>query len=110
MFDIKTRLELEIETYRHLLEGELDQSSSQSLSTATESKVIVCKVTESTVSKFSTESTSEVSSSSTIESQTSSVELVQDPTKILKVKTFEEEVIDGQVVSSRVEEVEQKVN
>ncbi|XP_073464052.1 keratin, type I cytoskeletal 47 kDa-like [Aquarana catesbeiana] len=110
LFDIKTRLELEIETYRHLLEGELDQSSSQSLSTATESKVIVCKVTESTVSKFSTESTSEVSSSSTIESQTSSVELVQDPTKILKVKTFEEEVIDGQVVSSRVEEVEQKVN
>ncbi|XP_040185749.1 keratin, type I cytoskeletal 47 kDa-like [Rana temporaria] len=103
LFDIKTRLELEIETYRHLLEGELDQSSSQSLSTATKSKVIVCKVTEST-----TESTSEVSSSS--KSQTSSVELVKDPTKIVKVKTFEEEVIDGQVVSSRVEEVEQTVN
>ncbi|XP_077316002.1 keratin, type I cytoskeletal 47 kDa-like isoform X2 [Lithobates pipiens] len=103
LFDIKTRLELEIETYRHLLEGELDHSSSRSLSTATDSKVIVCKVTESTVSKFSTESTSEVSASSTIESQSSSIQLV-------KVKTFEEEVIDGQVVSSRVEEVEQKVN
>lgn len=39
-----------------------------------------------------------------------SFEFLLDPTKTRKVKTIVEEVVDGKVVSSRVEEVEEKVN
>ncbi|XP_077316005.1 keratin, type I cytoskeletal 47 kDa-like [Lithobates pipiens] len=92
LLDIKTRLEMEIETYRRLLEGELGQFSQSSSSS---SKAV---------------STSQVSSSSTTKSQTSSVDSKKDPTKTRKVKTIVEEVVDGKVVSSRVEEVEEKVN
>ncbi|KAG8566378.1 hypothetical protein GDO81_013214 [Engystomops pustulosus] len=86
LLDIKTRLEMEIETYRRLLEGELGQFSQTSVSTTSSS------------------STTKVSS------QTSSVDSRKDPTKTRKVKTIVEEVVDGKVVSSRVEEVEEKVN
>ncbi|KAE8574786.1 hypothetical protein XENTR_v10003579 [Xenopus tropicalis] len=75
LLDIKTRLEMEIETYRRLLEGELSSSSSSV-------QVI----------------TSQSSSSSK-----------KDPSKTRKVKTIVEEVVDGKVVSSRVEEVEENV-
>ncbi|KAG8536142.1 hypothetical protein GDO81_027002 [Engystomops pustulosus] len=77
---------MEIETYRRLLEGELGQFSQTSVSTTSSS------------------STTKVSS------QTSSVDSRKDPTKTRKVKTIVEEVVDGKVVSSRVEEVEEKVN
>ncbi|XP_072270885.1 keratin, type I cytoskeletal 12-like [Pyxicephalus adspersus] len=75
LLDIKTRLEMEIETYRRLLEGELGSISVQ-------------KTT----------------------SQTSSVDSKRDPTKIRKVKTIVEEVVDGKVVSSQVKELEEKIN
>ncbi|XP_018412065.1 PREDICTED: keratin, type I cytoskeletal 47 kDa-like [Nanorana parkeri] len=75
LLDIKTRLEMEIETYRRLLEGEIDQFSSQSSSIVTESR----------------------SSSSTA-------------TKTRKVKTIIEEVVDGKVVSSTVQEIEENMN
>ncbi|KAM5134811.1 keratin, type I cytoskeletal 12-like [Mantella aurantiaca] len=75
LLDIKTRLEMEIETYRRLLEGELGS--------------------------FSVQQT---------KSQTSSVDSKKDPTKIRKVKTIVEEVVDGKVVSSEVKELEEKIN
>ncbi|KAM5135070.1 uncharacterized protein ACMZJ9_017670 [Mantella aurantiaca] len=94
LLSIKTRLEMEIETYRRLLEGELGQFSQSSTSKSSSSSL----------------STTQVSSSSTSKSQTSSVDSKKDPTKTRKVKTIVEEVVDGKVVSSRVEEVEEKVN
>ncbi|KAE8574772.1 hypothetical protein XENTR_v10003575 [Xenopus tropicalis] len=72
LLDVKTRLEREIETYRILLEGELN--------------VKVEKVVEQVV------------------------EVKKDPTKTRKVKTIVEEVVDGKVVSSSVQEVEEKLN
>ncbi|NP_001233245.1 keratin 12, gene 2 L homeolog [Xenopus laevis] len=72
LLDVKTRLEREIETYRILLEGELNVKKVE----------IVEQV----------------------------VEVKKDPTKTRKVKTIVEEVVDGKVVSSSVQEVEEKLN
>ncbi|OCT62036.1 keratin, type I cytoskeletal 47 kDa [Xenopus laevis] len=80
LHDIKTRLEMEIETYRRLLEGEFGSSKSSS----------TVQVTEVSASQSSSSSK-------------------KDPSKTRKVKTIVEEVVDGKVVSSRVEEVEENV-
>ncbi|KAG8566379.1 hypothetical protein GDO81_013215 [Engystomops pustulosus] len=80
LLDIKTRLEMEIETYRRLLEGELGQfSSSYSSQTSTTVKA-------------------------------ESIEVKKDPSKSKRVKTIIEEVVDGKVVSSSVNEIEEKIN
>ncbi|XP_073539432.1 keratin, type I cytoskeletal 47 kDa-like [Phyllobates terribilis] len=105
LLDIKTRLEMEIETYRRLLEGELGQFSQSSASKSSSSST-----SASSASSASKVSSSQVSSSQVSKSQTSSVDSKKDPTKTRKVKTIVEEVVDGKVVSSRVEEVEEKVN
>ncbi|XP_054252701.1 keratin, type I cytoskeletal 12-like isoform X2 [Indicator indicator] len=81
LLDIKSRLEMEIETYRRLLDGEL---SGQGV-------------------------TFESSSLTGSKSQTQSLDSSQDPTKTRKIKTIVEEVVDGKVVSSQVKEVEEKI-
>ncbi|KAG8429762.1 hypothetical protein GDO86_007067 [Hymenochirus boettgeri] len=86
LLDVKTKLEMEIETYRRLLEGELSSLTKSSVSSSSSSST-----------KAVTQTTSSQSSSS------------RDPSKTRKVKTIVEEVVDGKVVSSRVEEVEEKV-
>ncbi|XP_077316006.1 keratin, type I cytoskeletal 47 kDa-like [Lithobates pipiens] len=97
LLDIKTRLEMEIKTYHHLLEGELGKLSIQSSSSETASS-------SSTVSDEQT-----FSSSNTI-SQTSPVDSRKAPTRAVMVKTIIEEVVDGKVVSSRSEQVEEMRN
>ncbi|XP_073539431.1 keratin, type I cytoskeletal 47 kDa-like [Phyllobates terribilis] len=95
LLDIKARLEMEIETYRRLLEGELGQFSSSASS--------VSKSKSSNVSSSS-------SSSSSAAVKTESIDSKKDPTKSKRVKTIIEEVVDGKVVSSSVNEIEEKLN
>ncbi|XP_077316007.1 keratin, type I cytoskeletal 47 kDa-like [Lithobates pipiens] len=97
LLDIKNRLEMEIETYRRLLDGELGQSSSSTSKS-------------STSSKSSTVSSSASSSTSTVAVKTASIDEKKDAAKTRVVKTIVEELVDGKVVSSSVQEHQEKLN
>ncbi|KAM6334180.1 uncharacterized protein FN964_014109 [Alca torda] len=83
LLDIKTHLEMEIETYRRLLDGEFVSAG----------EGVTFESSPLTASK----------------SQTQSLDSSQDTTKTRKIKTIVEEVVDGKVVASHVKEVEEKI-
>uniref|UniRef100_A0A4W2IQI9 Keratin 12 n=1 Tax=Bos indicus x Bos taurus TaxID=30522 RepID=A0A4W2IQI9_BOBOX len=78
LLNVKARLELEIETYRRLLDGEAQGDS----------------LVESSYVTAST-------------SQAPSTDSSKDPNKARKIKTIVQEVVNGEVVSSQVKEIEE---
>ncbi|XP_005597480.2 keratin, type I cytoskeletal 12 [Equus caballus] len=78
LLDVKHRLELEIETYRRLLDGEAQGDVLDEITSVTDSK-----------------------------SQAQSTDSSKDPTKTRKIKTIVQEVLNGEVVSSQVQEIEE---
>ncbi|XP_063105593.1 keratin, type I cytoskeletal 12 isoform X1 [Cavia porcellus] len=78
LLDAKARLELEIDTYRRLLDGEAAGEALNESSALTE-----CK------------------------SQAPSTDSSKDPSKTRKIKTIVQEEVNGKVVSSQVQEIEE---
>ncbi|KAM6175644.1 keratin, type I cytoskeletal 12 [Erethizon dorsatum] len=78
LLDAKARLELEIDTYRRLLDGEAEGDGLNESSSVTDSK-----------------------------SQAPSIDSSKDPNKTQRIKTIVQEEINGQVVSSQVQEIEE---
>ncbi|KAM5272555.1 keratin, type I cytoskeletal 12 [Ctenodactylus gundi] len=78
LLDVKARLELEIDTYRRLLDGEVQGDGFNEISSMTGSK-----------------------------SQAQSIDSTKDPSKSRKIKTIVQEVVNGEVVSSQVQEMEE---
>uniref|UniRef100_A0A8C5LCZ2 Keratin 12 n=1 Tax=Jaculus jaculus TaxID=51337 RepID=A0A8C5LCZ2_JACJA len=78
LLDAKARLELEIDTYRRLLDGEMQGDGFDDSLFVTASK-----------------------------SAAPSVDSSSDPSKTRKIKTIVQEVVNGEVVSSKVQEVEE---
>uniref|UniRef100_A0A8C5QYQ2 IF rod domain-containing protein n=1 Tax=Leptobrachium leishanense TaxID=445787 RepID=A0A8C5QYQ2_9ANUR len=113
LLDIKSRLEMEIETYRRLLDVEFGQSSSSnSFSSSSSSSRTSAAASSSRTSAGASStqtSSSQSSASKQAQSSTSSVDSKKDPTKSRTVKTIIEEVVNGKVVSSRVQEVQEKM-
>ncbi|XP_027283541.1 keratin, type I cytoskeletal 12 isoform X3 [Cricetulus griseus] len=80
LLGVKARLEMEIETYRQLLDGEAQGDGFDESLLLTASK-----------------------------SQTPSVDSSKDPNKTRKIKTVVQEIVNGEVVSSQVQELEEAI-
>ncbi|XP_049714778.1 keratin, type I cytoskeletal 12 [Elephas maximus indicus] len=80
LLNVKARLELEIETYRRLLDGEVEGDGLDESSLVTGSK-----------------------------SQTQSIDSSKDSAKSRKIKTIVQEMVNGEVVSSQVQETEEVI-
>ncbi|XP_028610876.1 keratin, type I cytoskeletal 12 isoform X2 [Grammomys surdaster] len=80
LLGVKARLEMEIETYRRLLEGDSQGDSFDESPSLTVSR-----------------------------SQTPSVDSSKDPSKTRKIKTVVQEIVNGEVVSSQVRELEEEM-
>ncbi|XP_069916810.1 keratin, type I cytoskeletal 12 [Oryctolagus cuniculus] len=78
LLNVKARLELEIETYRRLLDGEAQGDGLDESSAMTGSR-----------------------------SQAQSIDSSKDPSKTRKIKTIVQEVVNGEVVSSQVQEIQE---
>ncbi|KAL2765094.1 keratin, type I cytoskeletal 12 [Daubentonia madagascariensis] len=78
LLNVKARLELEIETYRRLLDGEAQGDGLDESLFVTDSK-----------------------------SQAQSIDSSKDPSKKRKIKTVVQEMVNGEVVSSQVQEIEE---
>ncbi|XP_073091680.1 keratin, type I cytoskeletal 12 [Manis javanica] len=80
LLNVKARLELEIETYRCLLDTDAPSDGLDESSSETGSK-----------------------------SQAQSIDSSKDPSKTRKIKTIVQEVVNGEVVASQVQEVEELI-
>ncbi|XP_030076687.1 keratin, type I cytoskeletal 47 kDa [Microcaecilia unicolor] len=88
LLNVKTRLEMEIETYRLLLDGEPSNAYVKS--------------------QAESNSTSQYGSNSQYAS--TAEELKKDQTRTRKIKTIVTDMVDGKVVSSQEEIIEEKIN
>ncbi|XP_050013154.1 keratin, type I cytoskeletal 12 [Alexandromys fortis] len=82
LLGVKARLEMEIETYRRLLDGEAQGDGFEESSSLAVSKP---------------------------QSQAPSVDSSKDPNKTRKIKTVVQEIVNGEVVSSQVQELEEAI-
>ncbi|XP_042529197.1 keratin, type I cytoskeletal 12 [Dipodomys spectabilis] len=80
LLNVKARLEMEIETYRRLLEGEAEGAEFD------ESLLVLSN-----------------------KSQAGSIDSSKDPHKTRKIKTIVQEVVNGEVVSSQIQETEEQI-